>query len=54
MRMAKAQKPKHQPRANFMGGKLATTFSTVQAHRFAAPSGRADLQVERTLGDGDK
>ena len=54
MRMAKAQNPKHQPRANFMGEKLATTFSTVQAHRFAAPLGRADLQVERTLGAGDK
>jgi len=37
-----------------MGEKLATTFSTVQAHRFAAPLGRADLQVERTLGAGDK
>jgi len=53
-RMAKAQNPKHQPRANFMGGKLATIFSTAQAHRFAAPSDRADLQVERTPDAGDK
>jgi hypothetical protein len=37
-----------------MGGKLAAVFSTVQAHRFAPPSDRADFQVERTLDAGDK